>query len=100
MRPLSNSLTREELSRLLDVPLELVDALLESGKVLCQIRGGQPRIPLAQLEVFFRDALMSIYQHEAAPEQVAAQPVPSAVPRSAPELLAERLPDESPTNVE
>jgi Tfp pilus assembly protein PilZ len=66
MRPLSNSLTREELSELLDVSLDFVDALLDSGKVLCHVKGGQPRIPLAQLEVFFRDALLQIYQHETA----------------------------------
>ncbi|HEX8619415.1 MAG TPA: PilZ domain-containing protein [Thermoanaerobaculia bacterium] len=65
MRPLTTSVSREELSDLLAVPLDVVDALLDSGRVLCHIRGGEPRIPLAQLEGFLRDALLRLYQAEA-----------------------------------
>jgi Tfp pilus assembly protein PilZ len=64
MRPLTSSVSREELSVLLNVPLDVVDALLDSGRVLCHVRGGQPRVPLAQLEEFFRDALLRLYQAE------------------------------------
>jgi hypothetical protein len=65
MRPLTSSVSRLELTRLLDVPEELVDALLDSGRVLCHFKKGEPYVPLEQLESFFRDALLRIYQLEA-----------------------------------
>jgi hypothetical protein len=65
MRPLTSSISRPELSRLLDVPLELVDALLESGRVLCHFKRGEAYVPLEQLESFFRDSLMRLYRSEA-----------------------------------
>jgi hypothetical protein len=75
MRPLTSSVSREELSKLLNVPLDVVDALLDSGRVLCHVRGGEPRVPLAQLEEFFRDALLRLYQAE-------TQGVQADVPRA------------------
>ena len=64
MRPLTTSISRADLSRLLELPLETIDALLESGRVLCRMKNGEPQVPLEQLETFFRDALMRIYRAE------------------------------------
>ncbi len=75
MRPLTSSVSREELSQLLNVPMDVIDALLDSGRVLCHVRGGEPRVPLAQLEEFFRDALLRLYQAE-------SQGVPAEMPRA------------------
>ncbi len=92
MRPLTSSLSRHELSQLLNVPLDLVDALLDSGRVLCQVRGGEPRIPLAQLEEFFRDALLRLYQAES--QGVPAERPLTLSPR--PELEADSEPEAEP----
>ncbi|HYO77006.1 MAG TPA: PilZ domain-containing protein, partial [Thermoanaerobaculia bacterium] len=79
MRPLTSAFSREELSELLDVPLDFVDALLDSGRVLCHVKGGQPRVPLSQLEDFFRDALLRLYQAEGgAVRPVASSPAAAA----------------------
>ncbi|HYK01701.1 MAG TPA: PilZ domain-containing protein [Thermoanaerobaculia bacterium] len=88
MRPLTSSVSREELSELLNVPLDVVDALLDSGRVLCHVRGGEPRVPLAQLEEFFRDALLRLYQAESQGVPVEAPPARSPRP--------EREPDSEP----
>jgi hypothetical protein len=68
--------------------MDVIDALLDSGRVLCHVRGGEPRVPLAQLEEFFRDALLRLYQAESQGVQV---DVPRALsPRP------EREPDDEP----
>jgi PilZ domain len=64
MRPLTTSIPRLELSRILDLSPELLDALLENGRVLCHMKRGQPHVPLEQLEGFFRDMLLRIYRVE------------------------------------
>jgi hypothetical protein len=62
MRPLTSSFSRDELSVALDVSPEVIDALIQSGSVLCHVRDGEPRIPLDQLEAFFRDGLLRLYR--------------------------------------
>jgi len=104
MRRLSTSITREELSELLDVPLDFVDALLDSGKVLCHVKGGQPRIPLAQLEEFFRHALMQVYAKEAGGGQailpVLPDPEPLAAIEPAPMAVEEpSIPEPAPAEI-
>ncbi|HYI10012.1 MAG TPA: PilZ domain-containing protein [Thermoanaerobaculia bacterium] len=88
MRPLTSSLTPAEVSELLDIPPELVDALLDSGRVLCHVRRGETRVPLAQLEAFFRDALLRVYQGEGMGPEVAEEaqehPRVAAPPAGAP----------------
>lgn len=85
MRPLTTSISRAELSRLLDLPVEAIDALLESGRVLCRMKNGEPHVPLEQLETFFRDALMRIYRAEVEsdepPSERATEREPSVEPR-------------------
>jgi hypothetical protein len=92
MRPLSTSLTAHEVTRLLGIPAEVVDALVESGAVLCHVRNGETRIPLAQLETFLRDSLIRVYQSERgeAPEWDEQQP-----PRSE-SSIAEPEPEPEP----
>jgi hypothetical protein len=99
---LTGTLTPDEASRLLDFSPELIDALLSSGRVLCRVDRGQPRIPLDQLEMFFRDALMAVYQVESGLSRGAAPPAepqevePPAEPEREPEpepVAAEKLPD-------
>lgn len=83
MPRLTANLTPDEASRLLDLPSEFLDALLASGRVLCRVQGGQTRIPLEQLEMFFRDALMNVYRAEA----MAA--MPAMMPAIEPEPIVE-----------
>lgn len=95
MRPLTSSISRPELSRLLDVPLELVDALLESGRVLCHFKRGEAYVPLEQLESFFRDSLMRLYRSEAQgveneEPEVRSAPLPPPLP---PELTDHESPE-------
>lgn len=65
MRPLKSSVSLDELRQLLDLPADAVEALLASGRVLCHVNRGETRVPLDQLETFFRDSLIRIYQAEA-----------------------------------
>lgn len=85
MRPLTSTLTPAEVAELLDLSPAAIDALLDSGRVLCHVKGGEPRIPLAQLEELFRDSLMRLY---AAESKVDTQPqiaAPAAAPEPEPE---------------
>jgi hypothetical protein len=94
VRPLTTTLTPAEVATLLDVPPALVDALLDSGRVLCHVKGGEARVPLAQLEAFFRDALMRVDQGEA--PAVAGPPAEVApeLPVTSAPLPEEPQPDE------
>jgi hypothetical protein len=100
VRPNPPSLTRAELSELLEVPVEFVDALLESGRVLCQLKGGEVRIPRAQVEQFLRESLRRLYLNEAAElgreEARAAEPVEAAPPEPEPEPLRDAEPEREP----
>jgi PilZ domain len=62
---LKAALSRTEVSALLDLEPEVLDALLENGRILCQYSRGEARIPLEQLEGFFREALVRLYRAEA-----------------------------------
>jgi hypothetical protein len=107
MRSLTSSISRLELSRHLDVPPELVDALLDSGRVLCHMKRGEPHVPLEQLESFFRDALMRLYRIEAErtgpetaaeetelPEEAMIAAEPELEPQPEPLAAAEEQPGE------
>lgn len=102
MRPLTSTLTPGEVAALLEISPAAVEALLDSGRILCHVKGGEPRIPLAQLEAFLRDSLMRIYQADAgvAPagaEAPAGEPLPTPAPAAAatsePELEPEPEPE-------
>ena len=71
MRPLTSTLTPREVATLLGVPPAVVTALLDSGRILCHVKDGEPRVPLAQLEEFFREGLMRVYQAEVRVEPAA-----------------------------
>lgn len=82
MRPLTATLTPAEVAALLDLTPATVEALLDSGRVLCHFKDGEPRIPLAELETLFRDAMIRLYRAEAFAvqpaqrlESVAAEPL-------------------------
>ena len=83
------SLSRLEVSRLLDLDLPVVDALIESGRILCHVKKGEARIPVEQLETFLRDALIRLYRAEAVQRSVPVirepEPVPASQPESKPE---------------
>lgn len=116
MPRLTTTLTPDEVSRLFDLPTELIDALLASGQVLCHVRGSETRIPLDQLETFFRDGLMNVYRAEALQGATARfeetreapappvtvvlpveEPVPAAAPITAgPDVLPPDAPDDAP----
>ena len=59
-----STLTLAELSKLLGVSPRAVEALLEDGALLCQMKEGEARVPLAQVEAFLRDSLMKVYRAE------------------------------------
>jgi hypothetical protein len=103
MRPLKSSVSLDELTRVLEVPPDLVDALLASGRVLCHVNRGETRIPLDQLEAFFRDSLVRIYQAEAhqlgspaAEEPPEAEEVAAAAPAEPVEEPAPAPPPPAP----
>jgi hypothetical protein len=54
------SISPREIGLLLDLPDDVVDALIASGRFLCHVRDGETRIPLDQLEAFFRDGLIRV----------------------------------------
>jgi hypothetical protein len=83
------SLSRSEVSQILSVDEAAVDALIESGRILCHVKRGEARIPIEQLEAFLRDSLVRLYRAEAAgqpmvfvrePESVQHQPEPEPPP--------------------
>lgn len=97
MRPLSASLPPAAVAELLDVSPRLVHAMMDDGRVLCHVHEGEPRIPLAQLEEFFRDALLRLYRAEAAAPREEAPPQEAAVLRDADRELPEPSPaDDAP----
>jgi len=75
MHNLTGSLSFHELSSILRLSPEAVDALLASGQLRCLMVGGEPRVPLDELELFFRDALLRLYQTEAWLGRMAAENV-------------------------
>ncbi|HEX8153706.1 MAG TPA: hypothetical protein VF698_11295, partial [Thermoanaerobaculia bacterium] len=79
------SLTREEVSRIFQLAPHIVDALIDEGLLLCQVRKGEQLIPLAQLESFFREGLVRLYRAEAALDGPLAAPAPAA-PEPEPEM--------------
>jgi hypothetical protein len=101
------ALSRDEVCRRFGFDDATLDALLAGGQLLCRLQGGEVRIPLEQLEAFFRQGLVNVYRAEAAGEEmpvalaaVALQPIPppsaEEEPRDAPALLSsmEQLPDD------
>lgn len=116
MRP---SLSRAEVSRILEVDPAVVDSLIESGRLLCHVKSGEPRIPVDQLEAFFRDALVRLYRAEAgampvtfrreaeaaaqqseAPAAPSPEPVDAPPPAPAPEPAPRRMAAPAPVPVE
>jgi hypothetical protein len=92
VRPLTTTLTPAEVATLLDFPPSLVDALLDSGRILCHVKGGEVRVPLAQLEELFRDALIRVYQGEAPVAEPIAEPEPLPVTRDPLPVTRDPLP--------
>lgn len=64
--PLSTSLSRHELAASLALPTAVIDTLVASGALLCHVRNGKETIPLQQVESFFREGLLRVYQADAA----------------------------------
>ena len=98
MRPLTTTLTPAEVADLLEVPTAVIDALLDSGRILCHVKNGEARMPLAQLEEFFREGLMRVYRAEVpVAEAATAAPEVEALPvigDSFEEPPAEEVPSE------
>ena len=95
VRPLISTLTVAELSKLLGVSPGVVEALIEDGALLCQVKEGEARVPLAQVEAFLRDSLMKVYRAESqgvieapAAEERAPTPPTDEVPSPASEPAA------------
>lgn len=86
MRPLTRTLTPAEVAELFDLSPGVVDALLESGHVLCHMKGGEPRIPLAQLEEFFRERLVRVYQADVTRDEPAPRDASDDAPDPLPEV--------------
>ena len=99
MPPLSGSLTREEAAELLQLSTPMLDALLEGGQLLCHYRGGEPRIPIAQLEAYLRDALVRLYRFEARIELAEQGAVTEEVRGGEPEAPARKDQPDEPLDV-
>jgi hypothetical protein len=78
--PLQTSLSRQELAASLALAPPVVDALVETGALLCHVRDGRETIPMQQVEAFFRDGLLKIYQADAAARVRSATPVVETKP--------------------
>lgn len=105
------SLSREEACATFGLSPAALDALIAGGHILCHVSGdGGARIPLDQLESFFREGLLRVYRTQAtgAAENVAAPPaavaeqVPSIepVPEPAMEIVAAAPPAPEPLPAE
>jgi hypothetical protein len=81
------TLSRSDVSQILDVDPAVVDALIESGRILCHVKRGEARIPAEQLESFFRDSLVRLYRAEAnaAPVVMLKESEPAVAPAPPPE---------------
>jgi len=82
------SISPREIGTLLDLPDDVVDALIASGRFLCHVRDGEPRVPLDQLETFFRDGLIRVIRATAVTAEPAPQvqsPVETQAPKPSPE---------------
>ncbi|HYH09455.1 MAG TPA: PilZ domain-containing protein [Thermoanaerobaculia bacterium] len=88
---MQTSLTRIEAIDLLGMPAEVLDALIDSGRILCRMTGGELRIPLSQFEDFFREGLVAVYRAESS----SASPAPREE-RPQPERERERVAPEPP----
>jgi hypothetical protein len=73
MHNLTGSLSLADLSRLLNLSPQTAEALLASGQLRCNVVEGEPRLPLDELERFFRDALLRLYQTDAWLERMRAE---------------------------
>jgi hypothetical protein len=65
MRDLNSSLPLTQLGAALNLPQNVIDALIESGRVLCRLQGGELLVPLSEIESVLRDTLIRVYAAEA-----------------------------------
>jgi hypothetical protein len=57
-------LTRREAAQALRLDLRVIEALIDSGALLCRVSRGRETIPFEQLEALFRDSLLRLYYAE------------------------------------
>lgn len=76
------SLSRDEVCRTFGITAAALDALIAGGSLLCIVNDGEARVPVDQLENFFREGLLRVYrtQATAAEETVVASVEPRAEP--------------------
>jgi hypothetical protein len=63
--------TFAELAALLEVPVSVIETLVAEGRMLCYLRNGTARVPMAQVETFLREGLIRLYRAEASPRTIA-----------------------------
>ncbi len=66
------SLSRDEVCRTFRLSGATLDALIAGGHLLCHVVDGESRIPVAQLEEFFREGLLRVYRTQAMEETTVA----------------------------
>lgn len=81
------SLSRDDVRRILGFSEETLDALIAGGHLLCHVTDGEMRIPISQLESFFRDGLLCVYRAEAATVDAIVTSFDDAIPAPPPEEL-------------
>lgn len=93
------SLSRNEVCRIFGLTTATLNALIADGHLLCHVSNGESRIPLAQLESFFREGLIRVFRTQALEEttvhsfetpnamQAAVTPQPAHVPDIVPPPL-------------
>ena len=78
-----SALTRTEAAQALSLAPAVIDALIDSGALLCRVTGGREEgIPIDQLERLLRDSLLRLYHAEAV-AAAAKKIVPQAAPQPA-----------------
>jgi PilZ domain len=69
-------LTRREAAQALHLDLKVIEALIDSGAVLCRVTRGRETIPFEQLEALFRDSLLRLYYADGEARRREEMPVP------------------------
>jgi PilZ domain len=100
MRRLNGSLSRDEVRRKFGFVPGVVDALIDNGQLLCRMSAGEQHVPLDELEQFFREGLVRVYEVQAElamqPSAEAVAPPPVRVERQASSPVVEPVPEPQP----
>jgi hypothetical protein len=71
------ALTRREAAQALKLDPSVIEALIDSGALLCRVSRGRETVPFEQLETLFRDSLVRLYYADAEARRRDEAPAPT-----------------------